>query len=152
MLMKQDRFFAYGGAERMPHRERDASRTAGELLLRFGITPHLCGFEPLCEGVRIVAEREREDERPPLSELQPAVGRLLGAVIAFSGVAALAIPTGIITSGIMEHVGRRDVAAEAKARSSKDKEDDQELREQRERFAALDAKLDKLLEQMAKRD
>ena len=77
MLMKQDRFFAYGGAERMPHRERDASRTAGELLLRFGITPHLCGFEPLCEGVRIVAEREREDERPPLSELQPAVGRLL---------------------------------------------------------------------------
>ena len=78
MLTKQDRFFTYRGAERMPHRERDASRTAGELLLRFGITPHLCGFEPLCEGVRIVAEREREDERPPLSELQPAVGRLLG--------------------------------------------------------------------------
>ncbi|MBR4907159.1 MAG: hypothetical protein IKZ44_09970 [Clostridia bacterium] len=78
MLTKQDRFFAYGGAERMPHRERDASRTAGELLLRFGITPHLCGFEPLCEGVRIVAERERERERPPLVELQPAVARLLG--------------------------------------------------------------------------
>lgn len=77
MLTKQDRFFAYDGAGRM-RRERDASRTAGELLLRFGITPHLCGYEPLCEGVRIVAERERERERPPLSELQPAVGRLLG--------------------------------------------------------------------------
>ena len=78
MLTKQDRFFVYRGAERMPHRERDASRTAGELLLRFGITPHLCGYEPLCEGVRIVAEREREREHPPLAELQPAVGRLLG--------------------------------------------------------------------------
>ncbi len=80
------------------------------------------------------------------------LGRLLGASIAFLGVAALAIPTGIITSGIMEQVGRRDVAAEAKVRSSKDKEHDQELREQREQLAALDAKLDKLLEQMAKRD
>jgi voltage-gated potassium channel len=80
------------------------------------------------------------------------LGRLLGASIAFLGVAALAIPTGIITSGLMEHVGRRDVAAEAKVRSSKDKEHDQELREQREQLAALDAKLDKLLEQMAKRD
>lgn len=77
MLTKQDRFFAYDGAGRM-RRERDASRTAGELLLRLGVTPHLCGYEPLCEGVRIVAERERERERPPLSELQPAVGRLLG--------------------------------------------------------------------------
>ena len=77
MLTKQDRFFAYGGAGRM-RRRGDASRTAGELLLRFGITPHLCGYEPLCEGVRIVAERERKDERPPLSELQPAVGRLYG--------------------------------------------------------------------------
>lgn len=80
------------------------------------------------------------------------LGRLLGASIAFLGVAALAIPTGIITSGLMEHVGRRDVDAEAKVRSSKDKEHDQELREQREQLAALDAKLDKLLEQMAKRD
>ncbi len=80
------------------------------------------------------------------------LGRLLGASIAFLGVAALAIPTGIITSGIMEQVGRRDVAAEAKVRSSKDKEHDQELREQREQLAALNAKLDKLLEQMAKRD
>ena len=76
-MTKQDRFFAYSGAGCM-RRRGDASRTAGELLLLFGITPHLCGFEPLCEGVRIVAERERTRERPPLSELQPAVGRLLG--------------------------------------------------------------------------
>jgi len=28
------------------------------------------------------------------------IGRILGAVIALSGVAALAIPTGIVTSGL----------------------------------------------------
>ena len=76
MLTEQNRLFDRGTAGLL-RRRGDASRTAGELLLEFGITPHLCGFEPLCEGVRIVAEREREDERPPLSELQPAVGRLL---------------------------------------------------------------------------
>ena len=80
------------------------------------------------------------------------LGRLLGAVIAFSGVAALAIPTGIITSGIMERVGRHDVAAEAKVRSTKDEEHDRELRQQREQLAALDAKLDKLLKLMSKQN
>ncbi len=77
-MLTEERLFFDGGARRMPRRERDASRTAGELLLRFGITPHLCGFEPLCEGVRIVAERERACERPPLAQLQPAVERLCG--------------------------------------------------------------------------
>ena len=78
------------------------------------------------------------------------LGRILGAVIALSGVAALAIPTGIITSGFMERAGKRDIAVEAKARSSKDKEHDRELREQRELLCALGAKLDKLLERESK--
>lgn len=77
-------------------------------------------------------------------------GRILGAVIALSGVAALAIPTGIITSGFMERVGKHDIAKEAKVRSSKDIEHDQELREQREMLNALDAKLNKLLEMESK--
>lgn len=33
------------------------------------------------------------------------LGRLLGAFIAFSGIAALAIPTGIITAGLTERIG-----------------------------------------------
>lgn len=77
-------------------------------------------------------------------------GRVLGTVIALSGVAALAIPTGIITSGFMERLGKRDIANEAKARLSKDQEHDRALREQRELLNALDAKLDKLLELEAK--
>ena len=80
------------------------------------------------------------------------LGRILGAVIALSGVAALAIPTGIVTSGFMERVGKRDIAVEAKARSSKDKEHDRELREQRELLSALNAKLDKLLKRESKDD
>ena len=80
------------------------------------------------------------------------LGRILGAAIALSGIAALAIPTGIITSGFMERVGKRDISVEAKARSLKDKEHDRELREQRELLHALDAKLDKLLERGSKDD
>ena len=34
------------------------------------------------------------------------LGRVLGAFIAFSGIAALAIPTGIITAGLTERIGR----------------------------------------------
>ena len=80
------------------------------------------------------------------------LGRILGAGIALSGVAALAIPTGIITSGFLERVGKHDMAVEAKARSSKDKEHDRELCEQRALLHALDAKLDKLLERESKDD
>ena len=79
-------------------------------------------------------------------------GRILGAVIALSGVAALAIPTGIITSGLMERVGKHDIAKEARVRSSKDIEHDQELFEQRKMLDALDAKLNKLLEMESKND
>ena len=37
-----------------------------------------------------------------------ALGRLVGTVIAFSGLAAVAIPTGIISSGLMEHYYSQD--------------------------------------------
>ena len=75
-----------------------------------------------------------------------ATGRILGAVIAFSGIAALAIPTGIVTSGLMERVDKSGLASEAETRASKDKEHDRELREQREMLKSLDAKLNRLIE------
>lgn len=40
-------------------RAEDAHRIVGELLLRFGVTPHLCGFDALSSGIRLTAERER---------------------------------------------------------------------------------------------
>ena len=62
------------------------------------------------------------------------LGRVLGAVIAFSGIAALAIPTGIITAGLTEQIGR-DVAVERELerQRSKDVEHDNELSRQREK-------------------
>lgn len=41
-------------------RTGDAHRVVGELLLRFGITPHLSGYDPLSSGIRLTAERERK--------------------------------------------------------------------------------------------
>ena len=76
------------------------------------------------------------------------IGRFLGAFIAFAGVAALAIPTGIITSGLMERVGKDDIEAEAEKRSTKDNEHDRELEEQRAMLKALDEKLNKILEKV----
>ena len=62
------------------------------------------------------------------------LGRVLGAVIAFSGIAAVAIPTGIITAGLTEQIGR-DVAVERELerQRSKDVEHDNELSRQREK-------------------
>ena len=74
------------------------------------------------------------------------LGRILGATIAFSGVAALAIPTGILTSGLMEHVEKSKLANEVETRKGKDDERDRELREQREILESLDAKLNRLIE------
>ncbi len=34
-------------------------RYIGELMLRLGIEPHLVGYDPLCGGIRIAAERDR---------------------------------------------------------------------------------------------
>lgn len=48
-----------------------------------------------------------------------ALGRVLGAAIALSGIAALAIPTGIVTAGLTERLARR-----------KDREQDEELHRQ----------------------
>ena len=62
------------------------------------------------------------------------LGRVLGAVIAFSGIAALAIPTGIITAGLTEQIGRGDaVERELEKQRFKDLEHDNELSRQREK-------------------
>ncbi len=79
MTMESARYFARDcSGKRTPRRETDTTRIIGELLLRFGITPHLKGFEPLREEVRITVECERGSERPSLVELQPTVGKLCG--------------------------------------------------------------------------
>ena len=62
------------------------------------------------------------------------LGRVFGAVIAFSGIAALAIPTGIITAGLTEQIGRGDaVERELEKQRFKDLEHDNELSRQREK-------------------
>ena len=62
------------------------------------------------------------------------LGRVLGAVIAFSGIAALAIPTGIITAGLTEQIGRGDaVERELEKQRGKDLEHDNELSRQRDK-------------------
>lgn len=73
------------------------------------------------------------------------VGRILGALIALSGVAALAIPTGIITSGLMERVGKRELKNEVKTCAVKDVEHDRLLAEQREMLKALSEQVAKLM-------
>lgn len=70
-----------------------------------------------------------------------ALGRLLGAFIAFSGLAAVAIPTGIISSGLMEALSR---GKEAKARAEKVGEEqprDRVLRDCEEALRAISDKL-----------
>lgn len=71
-------------------------------------------------------------------------GRILGALIAFSGVAALAIPTGIITSGLMERVGRKEFSDEVSIRAGKDAEHDRLLEEQRRMLKELSVQVAKL--------
>ena len=62
------------------------------------------------------------------------LGRILGAIIAFSGIAALAIPTGIITAGLTEHMSRgKRIEKELERQRRKDVEHDTELTRQRER-------------------
>ncbi len=51
------------------------------------------------------------------------LGRLVGAFIAFSGLAAVAIPTGIITSGLSERIAKMPVPND-KQGQSEDKSDD----------------------------
>ena len=62
------------------------------------------------------------------------LGRILGACIAFSGIAALAIPTGIITAGLTERIARNtETARELQRQRHKDMEHDSELARQRGR-------------------
>ena len=61
-------------------------------------------------------------------------GRVLGAVIAFSGIAALAIPTGIVTAGLTERIGRSDaIERELEKQRGKDAEHDNKLSQQSEK-------------------
>ena len=63
------------------------------------------------------------------------VGRVLGAIIAFAGIAALAIPTGIISSGLTEQLSsRKALRNELERQQQKDDTvHDMELPQQRER-------------------
>ena len=59
-----------------------------------------------------------------------AIATHLGAVIAFSGIAALAIPTGIITAGLTERIGHGKAVEDELARQrGKDDEHDRLLKE-----------------------
>ena len=60
------------------------------------------------------------------------LGKILGAVIAFSGIAALAIPTGIITSGLTGQLSHsRRIETELARQRAKDEIQDEELSKQR---------------------
>ena len=65
----EDRNRKRGGRSGAP-----AQRAAGELLLRFGVTPHLCGFDPLCGAIRFSAERDRTE--PPSVGMRQICGAL----------------------------------------------------------------------------
>lgn len=74
------------------------------------------------------------------------LGRLLGAVIAFSGIAALAIPTGIVTAGLTERIGHgKAVQDELVRQRGRDDAHDAELARQR-------AKHDELAEILKRQD
>lgn len=58
------------------------------------------------------------------------IGRVLGAFIAFSGIAALAIPTGIVTAGMTQRLERDDAdEAELERQRERDREHDRILLE-----------------------
>ena len=61
------------------------------------------------------------------------LGRVLGGVIALTGIAALAIPTGIITAGLTNALARNSIINELARQRGKDNEHDRELRSQREK-------------------
>ncbi len=74
-------------------------------------------------------------------------GRVLGALIAFSGIAALAIPTGIVTAGLTARLGTRkdrEQDAELDRQQAKDDEHDRLLREHGELLREISEKLSKL--------
>ena len=66
--------YAKNGARR----EKSAQRVVGELLLRFGIAPHLSGFDPLCGAIRITTERGRFSALPKMSGVHQMIRSLCG--------------------------------------------------------------------------
>ena len=54
----------------------EPQRAAAEMLLQFGITPHLGGFDPLCSEIRMMAERNRSEGVPPFFGARPTIAAL----------------------------------------------------------------------------
>ena len=75
-----------------------------------------------------------------------ALGRLVGALIAFSGLAAVAIPTGIISSGLMESMSREKDEAGTAKQESEDAKTDGILREHSEMLKNISEKLSQIQE------
>lgn len=74
------------------------------------------------------------------------LGRILGAFIALSGIAALAIPTGIVTAGLTARLGTRkdrEQDDELARQQKKDDEHDKLLREHGELLREISEKLSK---------
>lgn len=76
------------------------------------------------------------------------LGRVLGAFIAFSGIAALAIPTGIITTGLTERIGREksEKAPCPKSQAAEPSQQDEILRlvrEQGDQLRRLSERIDR---------
>ena len=71
------------------------------------------------------------------------MGRVLGIFIALSGIAAVAIPTGILTAGLTERLGRDvKLRKEVARQREKDDEHDKELDDQRRKDVEHDKKLE----------
>ena len=75
-----------------------------------------------------------------------ALGRLVGALIAFSGLAAVAIPTGIISSGLMESMSRGKDEAGMSKQVPENAEIDGILREHSEMLKNISEKLSQIQE------
>ena len=75
-----------------------------------------------------------------------ALGRLVGALIAFSGLAAVAIPTGIISSGLMESMSQKKDKAKPSKQEFEDTEIDGILREHSEMLKNISEKLSQIQE------
>ena len=81
-----------------------------------------------------------------------ALGRLVGTVIAFSGLAAVAIPTGIISSGLMEHYYSQDKGTDGIAKNKIcEPERDRLAQEQIELLRDLSEKIVRLEKTTSKR-
>lgn len=74
-----------------------------------------------------------------------ALGRLIGAFIAFAGLAAVAVPTGIISSGLMERMAHGKERRETGGEEPDGTRPSEILRRHGEMLATIDAKLARLL-------